>query len=90
MVVEDKNPETPSAQKLSQSDSSQHAPPCPNPQDDALPKNQPQTPKDFILSVASKLSSQPLTNPDPNVWGVLTAISNSARKRAQVIRFKKP
>lgn len=87
MVVGDKNPETPSAQKLSQSDSSQHAPPCPNPQDDASPKNQPQTPKDFILSVASKLSSQPLTNPDPNVWGVLTAISNNARKRAQGINI---
>ncbi|CAK7347939.1 unnamed protein product [Dovyalis caffra] len=86
MAVEDENPETPSAQKatpVSQSDSSQHAPQCPNPQDDASPKKQPQTPKDFIRSVASKLSSQPLTNPDANVWGVLTAISNNARKRPQ-------
>ncbi|KAJ6679514.1 SMAD/FHA DOMAIN-CONTAINING PROTEIN [Salix purpurea] len=59
----------------------------PNPQDDASPEKQPQTPKDFILSVASKLSSQPLTNPDPNVWGVLTAISNYARKRSQGINI---
>ncbi|XP_011034583.1 PREDICTED: trichohyalin isoform X2 [Populus euphratica] len=87
MGVGEQNPETPSGQKLSQSDSSQHAPPCPNPQDDASPRKQPQTPKDFILSVASKLTSQPLTNPDPNVWGVLTAISSHARKRAQGINI---
>ncbi|KAJ6722777.1 SMAD/FHA DOMAIN-CONTAINING PROTEIN [Salix koriyanagi] len=87
MAVGEQNPETPSAQKPSQSDSSHHAPPCPNPQDDASPEKQPQTPKDFILSVASKLSSQPLTNPDPNVWGVLTAISNYARKRSQGINI---
>uniref|UniRef100_A0A6N2MUI9 FHA domain-containing protein n=1 Tax=Salix viminalis TaxID=40686 RepID=A0A6N2MUI9_SALVM len=87
MAVGEQNPETPSAQKPSQSDSSQHAPPCPNPQDDASPEKQPQTPKDFILTVASKLSSQPLTNPDPNVWGVLTAISNYARKRSQGINI---
>ncbi|KAG5231261.1 trichohyalin [Salix suchowensis] len=87
MAVGEQNSETPSAQKPSQSDSSHHAPPCPNPQDDASPEKQPQTPKDFILSVASKLSSQPLTNPDPNVWGVLTAISNYARKRSQGINI---
>ncbi|KAF9668856.1 hypothetical protein SADUNF_Sadunf14G0046800 [Salix dunnii] len=87
MAAEEQNPETPSAQKISQSDSSQHAPPCPSPQDNASPEKQPQTPKDFILSVASKLSSQPLTNPDPNVWGVLTAISNNARKRSQGINI---
>ncbi|KAF2298191.1 hypothetical protein GH714_018452 [Hevea brasiliensis] len=47
----------------------------------------PLSPKEFILSVASNISSQPLTNPDPNVWGVLTAISNNARKRHQGINM---
>jgi hypothetical protein len=40
--------------------------------------------KDRIVSVASNFASQPLHNSDPNVWGVLTAISNNARKRHQV------
>ncbi|KAL3536929.1 hypothetical protein ACH5RR_000295 [Cinchona calisaya] len=47
-----------------------------------LPKN-PLSPQDFILSVASKIASQPLHCSDPDVWGVLTAISDSARKRHQ-------
>jgi hypothetical protein len=40
--------------------------------------------KDHILSVASKIASQPLQNSDPDVWAVLTAISANARKRHQV------
>ncbi|CAN1332451.1 E3 ubiquitin-protein ligase CHFR [Linum perenne] len=56
--------------------------PTPN-DDDASPNKKPATKRDFIISVASNISSQPLTNPDPNVWGVLTAISNNARKRPQ-------
>ncbi|XP_010544663.1 PREDICTED: myosin-11 isoform X2 [Tarenaya hassleriana] len=40
-------------------------------------------PKDFIISVASNIASQPLQNYEPNVWGVLTAISSNARKRRQ-------
>lgn len=44
----------------------------------------PQSPEDFILSVASKIASQPLQYSDPDVWGVLTAISDKARKRLQV------
>ena len=41
--------------------------------------------KDFIVSVAANIASQPLQNYDSNVWGVLTAISNNARKRRQVL-----
>lgn len=44
----------------------------------------PPTPREFILSVASKIASQPLQNYGSNVWGVLTAISDNARKRQQV------
>ncbi|XP_009605448.1 uncharacterized protein [Nicotiana tomentosiformis] len=43
----------------------------------------PQSPEDFVLSVASKIASQPLQYSDPDVWGVLTAISDKARKRLQ-------
>ncbi|MED6184554.1 hypothetical protein PIB30_048450 [Stylosanthes scabra] len=51
-------------------------------------QQQPLNPRDFILSVASKIASQPLHNtPDPHVWGVLTAISNNARKRTQGINI---
>ncbi|XP_058223977.1 uncharacterized protein LOC131333463 isoform X2 [Rhododendron vialii] len=50
-------------------------------------KKPPLCPKDLIVSVASKISSQPIHNSDPNVWGVLTAISSSARKRPQGINM---
>lgn len=43
--------------------------------------------KDFIVSVAANIASQPLHNYDSNVWGVLTAISNNARKRRQGINI---
>ncbi|KAG2326270.1 hypothetical protein Bca52824_008998 [Brassica carinata] len=43
--------------------------------------------KDFIVSVAANIASQPLQSYDSNVWGVLTAISNSARKRRQGINI---
>ncbi|XP_024019022.1 stress response protein NST1 isoform X1 [Morus notabilis] len=43
--------------------------------------------KDSIASIASKVSSQPLQNYDPHVWGVLTAISDNARKRPQGINM---
>ncbi|CAN4111736.1 unnamed protein product [Withania somnifera] len=46
-----------------------------------------QSPEDFILSVASKIASQPLQCSDPDVWGVLTAISDKARKRLQGINM---
>ncbi|XP_061339633.1 uncharacterized protein LOC133286255 isoform X2 [Gastrolobium bilobum] len=53
------------------------------------PKNHPLSlsPRDRIVSVASNVASQPLINSDPNVWGVLTAISNNARKRHQGINI---
>ncbi|KAL1223614.1 hypothetical protein V5N11_019350 [Cardamine amara subsp. amara] len=43
--------------------------------------------KNFILSVAANIASQPLQNYDSNVWGVLTAISSNARKRRQGINI---
>ncbi|KAK7349615.1 hypothetical protein VNO77_07109 [Canavalia gladiata] len=43
--------------------------------------------REFIVSVASKLASQSLHYSDPHVWGVLTAISNIARKRTQGINM---
>ncbi|KAL2892378.1 Myosin-1 [Bienertia sinuspersici] len=45
------------------------------------------TPKDSILTVASKIAAQALPCSDPEVWGVLTAISNNARKRSQGINI---
>ncbi|CAA0377063.1 unnamed protein product [Arabidopsis thaliana] len=43
--------------------------------------------KDFIVSAAANIASQPLQNYDSNVWGVLTAISSNARKRRQGINI---
>lgn len=43
--------------------------------------------REFIVSVASKIASKSLHYSDPHVWGVLTAISNNARKRTQVFKF---
>ncbi|QCE12192.1 lamin-like protein isoform X2 [Vigna unguiculata] len=45
------------------------------------------SPRARIVSVASNIASQPLHNSDPRVWGVLTAISNYARKRHQGINI---
>ncbi|CAL9093066.1 unnamed protein product [Musa textilis] len=41
------------------------------------------TPEDEIRAVARKFSDQPVQNPDPGVWAVLTAISKNARQRPQ-------
>lgn len=41
-------------------------------------------PEEFLLHVAAKIASQPLQYSDPDVWAVLTAISDKARKRRQV------
>uniref|UniRef100_A0A1J3I626 FHA domain-containing protein n=1 Tax=Noccaea caerulescens TaxID=107243 RepID=A0A1J3I626_NOCCA len=43
--------------------------------------------KDSIVSSATNVASQPLQNYDSNVWGVLTGISNNARKRRQGINM---
>ncbi|CAH2057867.1 unnamed protein product [Thlaspi arvense] len=59
-----------------------------NNQNDASPSPSPSVnSKDFIVSVAANIASQPLQNYDSNVWGVLTAISNNARKRRQGINI---
>ncbi|PHU29173.1 hypothetical protein BC332_01266 [Capsicum chinense] len=55
--------------------------------DNSPVQRNPQSPEDFILSVASKIASQPLQYSDPDVWGVLTAISDKARKRLQGINM---
>lgn len=47
-------------------------------------KKETPNPRAFVAAAASKIASQPLQNYDPHVWGVLTAISNNARKRHQV------
>ncbi|KAL3738759.1 hypothetical protein ACJRO7_020174 [Eucalyptus globulus] len=69
-------------EKVSQSNSSDPAPPPPPPPKEEEP-GRPQGPSEFIMEVAAKFASQPLSNSDPRVWGVLTAISNNARKRHQ-------
>ncbi|GKB37025.1 myosin-11 isoform X2 [Tanacetum coccineum] len=45
------------------------------------------SPEEFILSVASKIANQALQYSDPDVWGVLTAISTKARQRRQGINM---
>ncbi|KAK2650521.1 hypothetical protein Ddye_018010 [Dipteronia dyeriana] len=72
---------SPSAKDNVSQTSSSHPPPQKTPSD-TDPKK-PLSPKDFAVSVAANYASQPLKNYDPNVWGVLTAISNNARKRHQ-------
>nr|GMD36504.1 golgin subfamily A member 8J isoform X3 [Ipomoea batatas] len=54
---------------------------------DSQPQGNPQNPEEFILLVASNFASQPLQYSDPDVWGVLTAISDKARKRNQGINI---
>lgn len=49
-----------------------------------LPSRNVQSGEEFISSVAAKIAAQPLHYSDPDVWGVLTAISEKARKRHQV------
>ncbi|XP_076919701.1 uncharacterized protein LOC143580611 [Bidens hawaiensis] len=64
--------------------------PNPNPNINISPadsSNKSPSPQDFILSVASKLASQPLQYSDPDVWAVLTAISTKARQRRQGINM---
>ncbi|KAJ9680763.1 hypothetical protein PVL29_019931 [Vitis rotundifolia] len=67
------------------SDTGSSQPHNPAQDDVAASATKPQSSKDFIISVATKISSQPLQNFDSEVWGVLTAISNCARKRRQGI-----
>nr|AZL19389.1 transcription factor MYB18 [Diospyros kaki] len=92
MAKVDESPQTPVASKPSPNPRevvSQVSSSHPNNDDDTSPQpKKPPTPKEFIVSVAARISSQPLQNSfDPNVWGVLTAISNNARKRHQGINM---
>ncbi|XP_050238703.1 uncharacterized protein LOC126688146 isoform X2 [Mercurialis annua] len=93
MAGEDENIDTtpvgskPAPSPVSQTSSSHPPPKHPDHPENESPNKKPLSPKEFILSVACKISSQPLTNSDPNVWGVLTAISNNARKRPQGINM---
>ncbi|KAG6435685.1 hypothetical protein SASPL_100560 [Salvia splendens] len=49
-----------------------------------------QTAEEFISSVAAKIAAQPLQYSDPEVWGVLTAISEKARKRSSIFNSSLP
>ncbi|KAK8693448.1 hypothetical protein V6N13_071032 [Hibiscus sabdariffa] len=73
---EEENPETPISSKTPISSQ-------PKQIDTSPPSKFPFSPKQFIVSTAANISSQPLPTNDSNVWGVLTAISNNARKRQQ-------
>ncbi|KAK4411298.1 hypothetical protein Sango_0202800 [Sesamum angolense] len=95
MVREDENPPTaqpgPNPHSVQISPSlSQSRPPDDPPNgrsntnsNSPLSRNDAQSGEEFISSVASKIAAQPLQYSDPNVWGVLTAISEKARKRHQ-------
>ncbi|MBA0688712.1 hypothetical protein Goari_006481 [Gossypium aridum] len=78
-------PDTSISSKHSQSpqDNVPESAPAPAKQVDTSPSSKLVDVKQFMLSVAANISSQPLPTYDPNVWGVLTAISNNARKRSQ-------
>ncbi|KAG4115448.1 hypothetical protein ERO13_D12G105400v2 [Gossypium hirsutum] len=78
-------PDTSISSKHSQSpqDNVPQSAPAPAKQVDTSPSSKLVDVKQFMLSVAANISSQPLPTYDPNVWGVLTAISNNARKRPQ-------
>lgn len=60
---------------------------CPNNDDNNIDNNNNNSKKveEFIVSVASKIAAQPLQYSDPHVWAVLTAISQKARQRPQVL-----
>ncbi|XP_059312867.1 uncharacterized protein LOC132064027 isoform X2 [Lycium ferocissimum] len=98
MGKEDDNPSTPLASKPNSNPSSnkdqspasescsslpQHCNGNANNNNNSTLVRNPQSPEEFILSVASKIASQALQYSDPDVWGVLTAISDKARKRLQ-------
>ncbi|KAL7121176.1 hypothetical protein ACP275_02G167000 [Erythranthe tilingii] len=88
MAKEDDNPTTPLAAKLNPSPNSAQRPPdeprngCISHNNDTNSRNA-HGAEDFISSVAAKTAAQPLHYSDPDVWGVLTAISDKARKRQQ-------
>ena len=64
--------------------------PTPLKPDEPVLSEESKSPMQFTTSAAAKIASQPLPNYDPSVWGVLTAISNKARKRPQVLKPQNP
>ncbi|KAG9145681.1 hypothetical protein Leryth_025936 [Lithospermum erythrorhizon] len=75
----------PSPSPIKSQSSSSHAPP-PNGNAISTNNNKPtlhNINNEFIVSAASKIASQPVQVSDPRVWGVVTAISNRARKRPE-------
>ncbi|KAM7508735.1 hypothetical protein LguiA_019188 [Lonicera macranthoides] len=87
MAKEDENPQTPLASKPSPNSQASSSHPRNNKDDTFQFPKKSQNPEEFILSVASNIASQPLQYSDPEVWGVLTAISDRARKRRQGINM---
>ncbi|KAK6140594.1 hypothetical protein DH2020_025658 [Rehmannia glutinosa] len=98
MAKEDENPTTPQALKPSPSpNSAQKSPSLSQSRPSDEPRNvcssnnnnnspmsrNVQTSQEYISSVAAKIAAQPFQYSDPDVWGVLTAISEKARKRHQ-------
>ena len=87
-VVDDNNQAIPIGAPKSGSPSASASPPNPNINNNnnknGTSSSSSSSSKDHILSVASKIASQPLQFSDPDVWAVLTAISTNARKRHQV------
>ncbi|XP_057488525.1 protein FAR1-RELATED SEQUENCE 2-like [Actinidia eriantha] len=82
MAEEDENPQTPVIPDPSPT----------NPRDEATSSshhddNGALSPEDFMDSVAVSISSQPIDNSDPAVWGALTAVSDIACKRHQGINI---
>ncbi|KAL3829586.1 hypothetical protein ACJIZ3_018388 [Penstemon smallii] len=83
MANEDENPTTPQALKPIHA-KKKHACSSSNNNNSISPQSKnPQSGREFISSVAAKIASQPFQYSDPNVWGVLTAISEKARQRRQ-------
>ncbi|PIN23781.1 Non-specific serine/threonine protein kinase [Handroanthus impetiginosus] len=94
MVKEDENATTPQAGKPSPSPSPAQKSPFDEPgngssshnnnnNNNSMLSRNVQGADEFISSVAAKIAAQPLQYSDPDVWGVLTAISEKARKRHQ-------
>ncbi|KAH9733020.1 FHA domain-containing protein [Citrus sinensis] len=96
-IKEDRQEKTPTVPKstpspspkekvnVNASQSSSSHPPHQNP--NATSPKKTVVPSHFVFWVAGTYAAQPLQNYDPKVWGVLTAISNNARKRHQGINI---
>ncbi|KAH9788245.1 FHA domain-containing protein [Citrus sinensis] len=96
-IKEDRQEKTPTVPKstpspspkekvnVNASQSSSSHPPHQNP--NATSPKKAVVPSHFVFWVAGTYAAQPLQNYDPKVWGVLTAISNNARKRHQGINI---